>query len=63
MRSERADRSGAFLQVVNAVNGRLTQDVIVDMNAAVTNGQEDGEVARRFLREAGLLRPLGPDGG
>jgi osmoprotectant transport system substrate-binding protein len=52
-----------FLQVVNAVNRRLTQDVIVEMNAAVTNGQEDGEVARRFLREAGLLRPLGPDGG
>jgi osmoprotectant transport system substrate-binding protein len=51
-----------FLQVVNAVNRRLTQDVIVDMNAAVTNGQDDGEVARRFLREAGLLRPLGPDG-
>jgi osmoprotectant transport system substrate-binding protein len=51
-----------FLQVVNAVNRRLTQDVIVDMNAAVTNGQEDGEVARRFLREAGLLRPLSSDG-
>jgi osmoprotectant transport system substrate-binding protein len=52
-----------FLQVVNAVNRRLTQDVIVGMNAAVTNGQDDGEVARRFLREAGLLRPLGPDSG
>ncbi|HEX2105901.1 MAG TPA: glycine betaine ABC transporter substrate-binding protein [Solirubrobacteraceae bacterium] len=52
-----------FLQVVNAVNRRLTQDVIVDMNAAVTNGQEDGEVARRFLREAGLLQPLGAGGG
>jgi hypothetical protein len=37
--------------------------VIVDMNAAVTNGQDEGEVARRFLREAGLLRPLGSDGG
>jgi osmoprotectant transport system substrate-binding protein len=52
-----------FLQIVNAVNRRLTQDVIVDMNAAVTNGQDEGEVARRFLREAGLLRPLGSDGG
>jgi hypothetical protein len=34
------------------------------MNAAVTEGQDDGEVARRFLREAGLLqRPLDSDDG
>jgi osmoprotectant transport system substrate-binding protein len=51
-----------FLRVVNAVNRRLTEDVIVDMNAAVTDGQPDGEVARSFLREAGLLRPLGSGG-
>jgi osmoprotectant transport system substrate-binding protein len=51
-----------FLQVVNGVNRRLTQDVIVEMNAAVTDGQDDGDVARRFLREAGLLRPIGADG-
>jgi hypothetical protein len=29
----------------------------------VTNGQSDADVARRFLREAGLLRPLGSDDG
>jgi osmoprotectant transport system substrate-binding protein len=52
-----------FLQVVDAVNRRLTQDVIVELNAAVTNGEEDGDVARRFLRQAGLLRPLGPGDG
>ncbi len=32
------------------------------MNAAVTDGEDEGEVARRFRREADLLRPLGPDG-
>ena len=50
-----------FLQVVNAVNRRLTEDVVVEMNAAVTNGQDDGEVARRFLRQVGLLGPIGAD--
>jgi hypothetical protein len=35
----------------------------VDMNQAVTEGQDDGEVAARFLRTAGLLRPLGSDDG
>lgn len=59
--SDKLERVGKekFLQVVDAVNGRLTQDVIVEMNAAVTDGQEDVEVARRFLREAGLLEPIG----
>jgi osmoprotectant transport system substrate-binding protein len=52
-----------FLQVVNAVNRRLTQDVIVDLNSEVTAGETDAEVARRFLRQAGLLEPLGPDAG
>lgn len=47
-----------FLSVVDAVNSRLTQDVIVGLNAAVTDGQQDGDVARRFLRDAGLLEPL-----
>ena len=51
-----------FLRVVDAVNRRLTSSEIVEMNAAVTEGQDDGEVARRFLREAGLLqRPLDSD--
>lgn len=62
--SDKLERVGKekFLQVVDAVNGRLTQDVIVEMNAAVTDGQEDVEVARRFLREAGLLEPIGSEG-
>ena len=47
-----------FLRVVDAVNRRLTTDVIVELNKAVTDGEDDGEVARRFLREAGLLKPL-----
>jgi glycine betaine/choline ABC-type transport system substrate-binding protein len=47
-----------FLAVVDAVNSRLTQDVIVGLNAAVTNGQSDIDVARRFLRDQGLLEPL-----
>ena len=48
-----------FLEVVDAVNSLLTQDVIVDLNAAVTEGQVEEDVAERFLREAGLLEPIG----
>ena len=44
--------------MVDAVNRSLTQDVIVGLNAAVTNGQSDVEVARRYLRDAGLLEPI-----
>ena len=47
-----------FLAVVDAVNNRLTQDVIVGLNAAVTNGRTDTDVARQFLRDEGLLVPL-----
>ena len=47
-----------FLAVVGAVNNRLTQDVIVGLNAAVTNGRTDTDVARQFLRDEGLLVPL-----
>ena len=46
-----------FLAVVDGVNRSLTQDAIVGLNAAVTNGQSDVEVARRYLRDAGLLEP------
>jgi len=47
-----------FLAVVDAVNRSLTQDVIVGLNAAVTEGQPDVDVARRYLRDAGLLEPV-----
>jgi osmoprotectant transport system substrate-binding protein len=47
-----------FLAVVDAVNNRLTQDVIVGLNAAVTGGRPDTDVARQFLRDEGLLVPL-----
>jgi osmoprotectant transport system substrate-binding protein len=47
-----------FLAVVDAVNIRLTQDIIVGMNAAVTNGRADADVARQFLRDEGLLMPI-----
>ena len=59
------ERVGAerFIEVVDAVNRRLTTSAIVDMNRAVTEGQDDGEVAERFLRDVGLLRPIGSDNG
>ena len=47
-----------FLAVVDTVNARLTQDVIVGLNAAVTNGRSEGDVARQFLRDEGLSVPL-----
>jgi osmoprotectant transport system substrate-binding protein len=60
---EKLDRIDAdkFLAVVNAVNRVLTEDAIVDMNAAVTDGQDDEAVAIRFLRDAGLMEPLRSD--
>jgi osmoprotectant transport system substrate-binding protein len=64
--AEELERIGRdeFLRVVDAVNSRLARDVIVEMNAAVTQGQDDGEVARRFLRDVGLLqRALDSDDG
>lgn len=47
-----------FLSVVDAVNAKLTTDVIVDLNAEVTEGREDSEVARDFLRSVDLSTPL-----
>jgi osmoprotectant transport system substrate-binding protein len=63
--ADKLDRIGRdeFLAVVDAVNRRLTSSEIVAMNAAVTEGQPEGEVARRFLRDAGLQRPLDSDAG
>jgi osmoprotectant transport system substrate-binding protein len=57
------ERVGAerFMQVVDAVNRRLTTGAIVEMNRDVTEGQDDGEVAQGFLRDVGLLRPIGSD--
>ena len=51
-----------FLAVVDAVNRSLTQESIVALNAAVTDGQPDVEVARRYLRDAGLPQPYRPGG-
>jgi osmoprotectant transport system substrate-binding protein len=61
--ADKLERIGAarFMRVVDEVNNRLTTGAIVDMNQAVTEGQDDGEVAARFLRQAGLLRPIGSD--
>lgn len=47
-----------LLRVVDAVNATLTTDVIVDLNAKVTAGREDVEVARDFLRSVDLATPL-----
>jgi glycine betaine/choline ABC-type transport system substrate-binding protein len=46
------------MRVVDAVNAELTEDVIIDLNAEVTEGRDDGEVARSFLRRVGLMTPL-----
>jgi osmoprotectant transport system substrate-binding protein len=51
----------AFLRVVNAVNRELTMDSMVEMNADVTAGRDDAEVATGFLRNVGLMQPLGAD--
>lgn len=48
----------AFLRVVNTVNGQLSEEAMVRMNAQVTDGQDDGRVATAFLRSVGLMEPL-----
>lgn len=50
--------SEAFLAVVNAVNEKLTEDAMIEMNARVTDGRPDDQVATEFLRGAGLMQPL-----
>lgn len=47
-----------FLAVVDAVNATLTTEAIVDLNAEVTAGREDSQVARDFLRSVDLATPL-----
>ena len=51
----------AFLRVVDAVNGELSEEAMVQMNAEVTEGGDDSEVATRFLRGVGLMQPLRGD--
>ncbi len=53
--------SEAFMAVVNAVNRELTEEDMVSMNAEVTNGRDDNEVAVDFLRSVGLMTPLDLD--
>jgi osmoprotectant transport system substrate-binding protein len=62
--ADKLERIGAerFMRVVDEVNSRLTTSAIVEMNQAVTEGQDDGDVAQRFLRDVGLLRPIDDDG-
>ncbi len=51
----------AFMSVVDAVNRELTEDAMVEMNAQVTQGRDDSEVAVAFLRSVGLMTPLNLD--
>jgi osmoprotectant transport system substrate-binding protein len=48
----------AFMTVVDAVNHELTEEAMVAMNAQVTEGRDDADVAAAFLRSAGLMQPL-----
>jgi len=48
-----------FLAVVDSVNARLTEKVMIDLNTAVTDGQDEESVARRFLVDTGLDKRLG----
>jgi glycine betaine/choline ABC-type transport system substrate-binding protein len=53
--------SEAFMAVVDAVNRELTEDAMVAMNAQVTEGRDDADVAAAFLRDVGLMTPLDLD--
>lgn len=50
--------SEAFMSVVDAVNRELTEDAMAAMNAEVTEGRDEAEVAAGFLRTVGLMTPL-----
>jgi osmoprotectant transport system substrate-binding protein len=60
VRREKLESVGGrkFLAVVSAVNRQLDQSDMVDMNAEVTSGANEEDVARRFLREAGMMEPM-----
>jgi glycine betaine/choline ABC-type transport system substrate-binding protein len=57
---EKLDRidAEAFMTIVDAVNRELTEEDMVRMNAAVTDGRDEAEVASAFLRGVGLRTPL-----
>ncbi|WP_460839729.1 ABC transporter substrate-binding protein [Nocardioides marmoraquaticus] len=57
---ERID-ADAFLEVVDTVNRELTEEAVVGMNAEVTDGRDEADVAREFLRSVDLDRPLDLD--
>ena len=48
----------AFMAVIAAVNRELTEEAMVDMNAKVTEGRDEDEVAVAFLRSVDLMTPL-----
>ncbi len=48
----------AFMNVVDTVNGELTEEAMVRMNAEVTDGRSDEDVAREFLRSVNLDEPI-----
>jgi osmoprotectant transport system substrate-binding protein len=49
-----------FMSIINSINRQLTQETIIDLNAAVDlDGRDPAEVARQFLRERGLVNPEG----
>jgi osmoprotectant transport system substrate-binding protein len=51
-----ATQGPAFAATLNAVSAKLTNDALQNMNAAVDLAhQKPAEVARRFLRDSGLL--------
>lgn len=51
----------AFLAVVDRVNRELTEDAVVRLNAEVTDGRAEEDVARAFLDGVGLTTPLDLD--
>jgi osmoprotectant transport system substrate-binding protein len=58
--NDELDRVGGddFLAVVDSVNRVLTEDVMVELNTAVVEGQDEAEVADQFLNSTGLDEPI-----
>lgn len=57
---EKLDRidAEAFMTVVDTVNQELTEEDMVRLNAEVTDGRDEADVAADFLRQVGLRTPL-----